>query len=173
MHKNYIFAVFFSILFLFLSFSPPSFISLATAFENEILFFALALKKGCLRALSLKFKSTHAPPGDTLIHPGDILESVYFIARGSIEILKDDIVMAILGKDDMFGENVKKTWQERSKSEIGKSNYCVRALSYCDLHKIQLDDLKEILLVYPEFAGDFLDKFRVTFDLTDVSSSND
>ena len=46
----------------------------------------------------MKFKSTHAPPGDTLIHPGDILNAIYFIARGSIEILKDDIVMAILGK---------------------------------------------------------------------------
>lgn len=52
---------------------------------------------GCLRALSMKFKSTHAPPGDTLIHPGDILDAIYFIARGSIEILKDDVVMAILG----------------------------------------------------------------------------
>lgn len=53
---------------------------------------------GCLRALSVKFKSTHAPPGDTLIHPGDILDAIYFIARGSIEILKEDIVMAILGR---------------------------------------------------------------------------
>ena len=53
---------------------------------------------GCLRILSTKFKSTHAPPGDTLIHPGDILDSIYFIARGSIEIVNmDDIVMAILG----------------------------------------------------------------------------
>jgi CRP-like cAMP-binding protein len=45
----------------------------------------------------MKFKSTHAPPGDTLIHPGDILDSIYFIARGSIEIVKEDIFMAILG----------------------------------------------------------------------------
>jgi len=53
---------------------------------------------GCLRALSTKFKSTHAPPGDTLIHPGDILDSIYFVARGTIEIVKeDDIFMAILG----------------------------------------------------------------------------
>ena len=57
----------------------------------------IALFSGCLRALSMKFKSTHAPPGDTLIHPGDILDAIYFIARGSIEILRDDIVMAILG----------------------------------------------------------------------------
>lgn len=52
----------------------------------------------CCRALSLKFKTTHAPPGDTLVHRGDVLTSLYFIARGSIEILKNDIVMAILGK---------------------------------------------------------------------------
>lgn len=50
------------------------------------------------RALSLKFKTTHAPPGDTLVHRGDVLTSLYFISRGSIEILKDDIVMAILGE---------------------------------------------------------------------------
>jgi len=46
----------------------------------------------------MQFKTTHAPPGDTLIHPGDIMTSIYFIARGSIEILKDNCVMAVLGK---------------------------------------------------------------------------
>uniref|UniRef100_A0A182PA07 Kinesin motor domain-containing protein n=1 Tax=Anopheles epiroticus TaxID=199890 RepID=A0A182PA07_9DIPT len=55
-----------------------------------------AASPGCLRALSLKFKTTHAPPGDILVHKGDVLTYLYFIARGSIEILKDDVVMAIL-----------------------------------------------------------------------------
>ena len=50
------------------------------------------------RALSMKFKTTHAPPGDTLVHQGDVLVSLYFISRGSIEIVKDDAVLAILGK---------------------------------------------------------------------------
>jgi CRP-like cAMP-binding protein len=49
----------------------------------------------------MKFKTTHAPPGDTLIHPGDILTAIYFIARGSIEIMKSDSVMAILGKNEI------------------------------------------------------------------------
>uniref|UniRef100_A0A3B4ZTW0 Potassium voltage-gated channel subfamily H member 6 n=1 Tax=Stegastes partitus TaxID=144197 RepID=A0A3B4ZTW0_9TELE len=53
--------------------------------------------KGCLRALAMRFKTTHAPPGDTLVHSGDILTAVYFISRGSIEILRDDVVVAILG----------------------------------------------------------------------------
>lgn len=54
--------------------------------------------KGCLRALAMKFKTTHAPPGDTLVHAGDVLTALYFISRGSIEILRGDVVVAILGK---------------------------------------------------------------------------
>lgn len=46
----------------------------------------------------MKIKTSHAPPGDTLVHQGDVLTSLYFIARGTIEILKMDTVVAILGK---------------------------------------------------------------------------
>lgn len=45
----------------------------------------------------MRFRTTHAPPGDTLVHSGDVLTALYFLCRGSIEILKDDIVVAILG----------------------------------------------------------------------------
>ncbi|XP_060603869.1 potassium voltage-gated channel subfamily H member 7-like isoform X2 [Ruditapes philippinarum] len=114
---------------------------------------------GCLRALSMQFKTTHAPPGDTLIHPGDILTSIYFMARGSIEILKDNTVMAILGKDDIFGGDLKDL------NTTGKSLYFVRALSYCDINKIELSDLKDTLYSYPEFSSEFMSKIRVTFNL--------
>lgn len=46
----------------------------------------------------MRFKTTHAPPGDTLVHAGDLISDLYFIARGSIEILKEDVVLAILGR---------------------------------------------------------------------------
>ncbi|XP_041366402.1 potassium voltage-gated channel subfamily H member 7-like [Gigantopelta aegis] len=115
---------------------------------------------GCLRALSIKFKTSHAPPGDTLLHPGDILTAIYFVARGSLEILKDDTVMAILGKDDIFGEDLQKN------AGVGKSMYYVRPLSYCDINKIDLVDLKEILHTYPEFADQFYKQFQVTFNLS-------
>lgn len=67
---------------------------------------------GCLRMLALQFKSTHVPPGDTLIHKGDNLTAIYFIARGTLEISRDDEVLAILDKNDIFGENIGK-YQER------------------------------------------------------------
>ena len=115
------------------------------------------------RALSTKFRTTHAPPGDTLVHRGDVLASLWFISRGSIEILKDDIVMAILGKDDIFGENpcIHKT--------IGKSSCNIRALTYCDLHKINRDDLLDVLELYPEFSETFSANLEITFNLRDVS----
>lgn len=48
-------------------------------------------------AIANRTKRTYLVLGDTLVHKGDVLTSLYFIARGSIEILKDDVVMAILG----------------------------------------------------------------------------
>lgn len=63
---------------------------------------------GCLRALSMKIKTSHAPPGDTLVHQGDVLTSLYFIARGTIEILKMDTVVAILGLSFLPPINLRK-----------------------------------------------------------------
>ncbi|XP_053599137.1 potassium voltage-gated channel subfamily H member 6 isoform X13 [Microplitis demolitor] len=116
---------------------------------------------GCLRALSLKFKTTHAPPGDTLVHRGDVLTSLYFISRGSIEILKNDIVMAILNPPDIFGEN------PCEHPTVGKSSCNVRALTYCDLHKIHRDDLLDVLALYPEFHQHFIENLEITFNMRD------
>ncbi|XP_053600824.1 potassium voltage-gated channel unc-103-like isoform X3 [Plodia interpunctella] len=116
---------------------------------------------GCLRALSLRFKTTHAPPGETLVHRGDVLTSLYFISRGSIEILKDDIVMAILGKDDIFGEN------PCIYTTVGRSNCRVRALTYCDLHRVHRDDLLDVLDFYPEFRASFVNNLEITYNMRD------
>ncbi|XP_074973344.1 voltage-gated inwardly rectifying potassium channel KCNH6 isoform X1 [Phalacrocorax aristotelis] len=120
--------------------------------------------KGCLRALAMKFKTTHAPPGDTLVHYGDVLTTLYFISRGSIEILREDIVVAILGKNDIFGEPISLY------ARPGKSNADVRALTYCDLHRIQREDLLEVLDMYPAFSDNFWSNLEITFNLRDADS---
>ncbi|XP_026151611.1 voltage-gated inwardly rectifying potassium channel KCNH7 isoform X2 [Mastacembelus armatus] len=120
--------------------------------------------KGCLRALAMRFKTTHAPPGDTLVHGGDVLTALYFLSRGSIEILKDDVVVAILGKNDIFGEMI------HLFAKPGKSNADVRALSYCDLSTIQREDLLEVLDMYPEFADYFFSNLELTFNLRDEAA---
>ncbi|XP_076330088.1 uncharacterized protein LOC143235770 [Tachypleus tridentatus] len=117
---------------------------------------------GCLRALSMKFMTTHAPSGDNLVHRGDVLTALYFISRGTIEILRDNVVMAILGKTDLFGEN------PCAYSTVGKSSCNVCALTYCDLHKILRDDLLDILQMYPEFHETFSTNLEITFNLRDI-----
>ncbi|KAB5586487.1 hypothetical protein PHYPO_G00002230 [Pangasianodon hypophthalmus] len=119
--------------------------------------------KGCLRALAMKFKTTHAPPGDTLVHAGDVLSALYFISRGSIEILRGDVVVAILGKNDIFGEPI------NLYARPGKSNADVRALTYCDLHKIHREDVLEVLDMYPEFSDHFWSNLEITFNLRDTN----
>ncbi|XP_077083245.1 potassium voltage-gated channel subfamily H member 2a isoform X2 [Siphateles boraxobius] len=120
--------------------------------------------KGCLRALAMKFKTTHAPPGDTLVHAGDVIPALYFISRGSIEILKGDVVVAILGKNDIFGEPINLF------ARPGKSSSDVRALTYCDLHKIHRDDVLEVLDMYPEFSDYFWSNLEITFNLRDTNT---
>lgn len=71
--------------------------------------------------------------------------------------------MYTTGKDDIFGENLCRY------ETVGKSSCNVRALTYCDLHKIHRDDLLEILEMYPEFSEHFVRNLEVTFDLRDVS----
>lgn len=77
-----------------------------------------------LRALALLFKSTHVPPGDTLIHQGDVLYSIYFISEGQMEILKDNELQAILSHSDVFGENPCNTVTP------GKSRCAVRGICF-------------------------------------------
>ncbi|XP_035525500.1 potassium voltage-gated channel subfamily H member 6 [Morone saxatilis] len=118
--------------------------------------------QACLRHLGMRFKTVHAPPGDILIHYGDILDSLFFISRGSIQVIRDDVVVAILGKNDIFGEPI------HLYDEPGKSNSDVHTITYCDLHRILRDDLLEVLDVYPSFADNFWGNLEITFDLRDA-----
>nr|XP_043874006.1 potassium voltage-gated channel subfamily H member 6-like isoform X1 [Solea senegalensis]XP_043874007.1 potassium voltage-gated channel subfamily H member 6-like isoform X1 [Solea senegalensis] len=118
--------------------------------------------QACLRALSMRFKTVHAPPGDTLIHYGDILDSLFFISRGSIHVIRDEMVVAILERNNIFGEAI------HLYDEPGKSNSDVHTVTYCDLHRILRDDLLEVLDIYPSFADNFWRNLEVTFDLRDA-----
>ncbi|XP_053722508.1 potassium voltage-gated channel subfamily H member 6 isoform X1 [Synchiropus splendidus] len=121
--------------------------------------------QACLRAIAMRFKTVHAPPGDTLIHYGDILESLFFIARGSIHVIRDDVVVAILERNDIFGEFI------HLYDEPGKSSSDVRTITYCDLHRIPRDDLLEVLDIYPAFADNFWRNLEITCNLRDADQA--
>jgi len=53
---------------------------------------------GCLRALAMHFSTIHSAPGDIIFHCGESLDFLCFIASGSLEVIQDDEVVAILSK---------------------------------------------------------------------------
>ncbi|XP_076857101.1 voltage-gated inwardly rectifying potassium channel KCNH6 [Brachyhypopomus gauderio] len=117
----------------------------------------------CLRTLAVHFKTTHSPPGDDLWHHGDALTSLCFISRGSILVSRNDEPVAVLGKNDIFGEPI------NLYAEPGHCNADVRTLTYCDLHYIHRDDLLEVLDMYPTFAETFWRNLEITFNLRECN----
>ncbi|XP_066441645.1 potassium voltage-gated channel subfamily H member 3 [Eleutherodactylus coqui] len=110
--------------------------------------FALA-SRGCLRSLSLNIRPSFCTPGEYLIRQGDALEALYCVCSGSMEVLKDGVVLAILGKGDLIGCEVS------FEDTVIKANADVKGLTYCDLQGISLKGLRDTLSLYPEYAYKF------------------
>ncbi|KAI1287678.1 Potassium voltage-gated channel protein eag [Halotydeus destructor] len=125
---------------------------------NEHPAFRLA-SDGCLRALAMYFTMDHSAPGDLLYHSGESIDSLCFVVSGSLEVIQDDEVVAILGKGDVFGDAF---WKEPT---IGQSCANVRGLTYCDLHSIKRDKLLEVLNFYHTFANSFARNLVLTYNL--------
>ncbi|MCJ8738131.1 hypothetical protein PDJAM_G00031960 [Pangasius djambal] len=105
--------------------------------------------RGCLRSLSLHIKTSFCAPGEYLIRQGDALHANYFVCSGSLEVLKDSMVLAILGKGDLIGSDLP------GQDHVIKTNADVKALTYCDLQYISVKALREVLELYPEYASVF------------------
>ncbi|CAG0879230.1 unnamed protein product [Cyprideis torosa] len=125
---------------------------------NEHPAFRLA-SDGCLRALAVHFRMSHSAPGDLLFHVGESVDNLCFVVSGSLEVIQDDEVVAILGKGDVFGDTF---WKDTS---IGQSSCNVRALTYCDLHAIKRDNLLEVLDFYHAFSNSFARNLLLTYNL--------
>uniref|UniRef100_A0A8C6PN10 Voltage-gated delayed rectifier potassium channel KCNH4 n=1 Tax=Nothobranchius furzeri TaxID=105023 RepID=A0A8C6PN10_NOTFU len=105
--------------------------------------------RGCLRSLSLLIKTSFCAPGEYLIRHGDALHANYFVCSGSLEVLKDGMVQAILGKGDLIGADLPE------QEQVIKTNADVKALTYCDLQHISVKALREVLRLYPEYGSRF------------------
>ncbi|XP_045082695.1 potassium voltage-gated channel subfamily H member 1-like isoform X1 [Coregonus clupeaformis] len=114
---------------------------------------------GCLRALAMEFQTTHSAPGDLIYHAGESVDSLCFVVSGSLEVIQDDEVVAILGKGDVFGDVF---WKEVTLAQACAN---VRALTYCDLHVIKRDALQKVLEFYMAFSNHFSRNLLLTYNL--------
>ena len=133
---------------------------------NEHPAFRLA-SDGCLRALAMHFTMTHSAPGDLLYHTGESIDNLCFIVAGSLEVIQDDEVVAILGKGDVFGDCF---WKEAG-LDVGQAVANVRALTYCDLHLVNRERLLGVLEFYKAFSQSFSRNLVLTYNLRNRVSS--
>ncbi|XP_068092212.1 potassium voltage-gated channel subfamily H member 8 isoform X2 [Hyperolius riggenbachi] len=124
--------------------------------------------RGCLRSLSLHIKTSFCAPGEYLLRQGDALQAIYLVCSGSMEVLKDGMVLAILGKGDLIGATLSLS------DQVIKTNADVKALTYCDLQCIILKGLYEVLDFYPEYAHKFVEDIRqdLTYNLREGHESD-
>ncbi|KAF3702827.1 Potassium voltage-gated channel subfamily H member 5 Ether-a-go-go potassium channel 2 [Channa argus] len=114
---------------------------------------------GCLRSLAVEFQTTHCAPGDLIFHIGESVDTLCFVVSGSLEVIQDDEVIAILGKGDVFGDVF---WKETTPARACAN---VRALTYCDLHVIRREALMKVLEFYTAFANTFSRNLILTCNL--------
>ncbi|XP_041673458.1 potassium voltage-gated channel subfamily H member 4a [Cheilinus undulatus] len=124
--------------------------------------------RGCLRSLSLHIKTSFCAPGEYLIRHGDALQANYFVCSGSLEVLKDGMVLAILGKGDLIGADLPE------QDKVIKTNADVKALTYCDLQYISVRALREVLGLYPEYGSRFSSDIHqnLTYNLREGSDTD-
>ncbi|XP_036669143.2 voltage-gated delayed rectifier potassium channel KCNH8 isoform X1 [Drosophila suzukii] len=135
-----------------------------------------AASQGCLKLLSLHIKTNFCAPGEYLIHKGDALNYIYYLCNGSMEVIKDDMVVAILGKGDLVGSDINvhlvatsngqmtATTNSAGQDVVVRSSSDIKALTYCDLKCIHMGGLVEVLRLYPEYQQQFANDIQ--HDLT-------
>src|SRR5262249_41072531 len=103
-----------------------------------------------VREMALQLRPVVFTPGDFIFRAGQYGYNMYFISRGTVEIIAADghTVMAILKDSDespFFGERALLFSQPRNAS--------IRAVDYCDLYTLDKDTFDHVLTRYPAFAA--------------------
>ncbi|XP_011877152.1 PREDICTED: potassium voltage-gated channel subfamily H member 8 [Vollenhovia emeryi] len=123
-----------------------------------------AASQGCLKLLSLHIRNNFCAPGEFLIHKGDTLSYIYYLCNGSMEVVQNSMVVAILGKGDLVGCDINVHLQHGNNGggttgsgsvDVVRSSCDVKALTYCDLKCVHMQGLVEVLRLYPEYQHEF------------------
>ncbi|MDJ0961095.1 MAG: cyclic nucleotide-binding domain-containing protein [Acidimicrobiia bacterium] len=101
-----------------------------------------------LRELVLHFTPTVGVPGESIVQRGEIGHRIYFINRGTVEVLgaDDREVVATLTDGDFFGEMALLGSDARANT--------VRAVDYCDLYALDRERFNRVLETFPAFAAE-------------------
>jgi voltage-gated potassium channel len=110
-----------------------------------------------IREIALQLQPLVVTPGDIIVRRGDRGTNMYFISRGTVEILgsDDQSVIATLGDGDFFGEISLFLNQPRTAS--------ARAVDYCDLYQLDREVFDRVLAHFPEIGEQIKEKADIRF----------
>jgi hypothetical protein len=99
-----------------------------------------------IRDIILHMVSVVFTPGDYVVRKGEIGDEMYFISRGSVDVVSEDesIVFATLQEGAFFGEISLLLSTPRTAT--------IKARDYCDLYSLNKETFERVLAKYPEFA---------------------
>lgn len=129
---------------------PPSLRAEVSLFLNREIIERVPLFRGAseefVRAVALEMRPVIFTPGDYIMRAGEPGSEMYFISRGTIEIVTaDGKVVATLTAGDFFGEMALLLNQPRAAS--------ARAVDYCDLYLLEKTTFSHILARFPDFSS--------------------
>ena len=99
-----------------------------------------------IQDLCVKLRPVVFTPGDIVVRAGEIGHHVYFISRGTVEVLSPDgdTVYRTMSDGDFFGELALLHTERRTAT--------VKAVGYCDFYVLDKDTFSATIQRYPDFA---------------------
>lgn len=100
-----------------------------------------------IRETILNMRPVVYTPGDYVVRKGEIGDKMYFISRGSVDVVSEDesAVYATLTEGHFFGEIALLLSTPRTAT--------IKAREYCDLYSLDKATFDQILGKYPDFAA--------------------
>jgi voltage-gated potassium channel len=137
---------------------PPSLRTEVSLFLKRDIIEKVPLFQGAsdefIREIALQMTPVIFTPGDYVYKAGEWGRDMYFITQGTVEVVSKDgsVVHATLTDGNFFGEIALVLQQPRSAS--------VRAVSYCDLYRLDKEMFDRVLAHYPNIAAQIEAKAR-------------
>ncbi|MCG3118195.1 MAG: hypothetical protein ALAOOOJD_00358 [bacterium] len=131
---------------------PPSLRTDVSLFLKRDIIETVPLFQGAgdafIREIALQMTPVIFTPGDYIYKAGELGRDMYFITQGTVEVVSKDgnMVYVTLTVGDFFGEIALVLSQPRTA--------CVRAVSYCDLYRLDKEMFDRVLVNYPNIAAE-------------------
>lgn len=122
-------------------------------------------EESCLWSLAIRMIRLHHLPDNVIVRQGAIVNSVYFINRGRLDVCRNGAVVGTIGEGDAFGNLCLS-----KNSRILKSAVTLRCSCCVDIHILELKDLNEVLESFPEFRNNLQQKTDTILKKTVLTS---